>query len=136
MKVRITKNIWYKVIITVFIFWLADFILHFTGVGESNYYYTLKLVNSFLLAFIWFAVIDSKQTWKRIIYALVAGTWISFTYLISSYSGLVQFFGVYALYSPPPFVIFGIFLSPFFWWIYHSLVFWLGIEAARKLIKN
>jgi len=135
MKVKLTKNTWYKIIITVAVFWLADFILHLTGVGESNYYYVLKLVNSFLLAFIWFTVIDSKKTWKRIIYALIAGTWISFTYLISSYSGFVQFFGVYALSSPPPFVVFGVFLSPFFWWVYHSLVFWFGIEAARKLIK-
>lgn len=136
MKVKITKNTWYKIIIAVAIFWLADFILHLTGVGESNYYYTLKLVNSFFLAFIWFSVFDSKIAYKRIIYSFVSGTWISFTYLISSYSGLVQFFGIYALSSPPPFVIFGIFLHPFFWWIYHSLVFWIGIEVAKKLIKN
>ena len=136
MKVKITKNTWYKIIIAVAIFWLADFILHFTGVGESNYYYTLKLVNSFFLAFIWFSVFDSKIAYKRIIYSFVSGTWISFTYLISSYSGLVQFFGIEAGYGPPPFVIFGIFFSPFLWWIYHSLVFWMGIEAARKLIKN
>src|SRR3989338_1945141 len=112
MKIKITKGIWYKIAITVAVFWLADFILHFTGVGESNYYYTLKLVNSFLLAFIWFAVFDSKKIHKRFIYSLASGTWISFTYLVSSYSGFIQLFGVYALYSPPPFVIFGIFFSP------------------------
>ena len=136
MRIKITKNIFYKIIINVAVFWLADFILHFTGVGESNYYYTLKLVNSFLLAFIWFTVFDNKKVYKRIIYALVFGTWVSFTYLISSYSGLVQFFGIIARYSPPPFVIFGIFLPPFFWWIYHGLVFWIGMEVAGKLIKK
>ena len=135
MRIKITKNIWYKVIVTVAIFWLADFILHITGVGETNYYYILKMVNSFLLAFIWFTVFDSKKVYKRIIYVIIFGTWISFTYLISSYSGLVQFFGITALYSPPPFVIFGIFLPAFFWWVYHCLVFWIGIEIARKFVK-
>jgi len=135
MKIKLTKPTWYKIAIAVAVFWFADFILHLTGVGESNYYYTLKFVNSFLLAFIWFVVIDSKNIWKRVLYSFIAGTWISFTYLISSYSGFVQFFGVYALYSPPPFVIFGIFLSPFFWWIYHSLVFLAGVEIARKFVK-
>ncbi len=136
MKIKITKQIIYKIIITVVVFWLADFIMHITGVGESNYYYVLKLVNSFLLAFIWFTAFDSAEVYKRAIYSFVAGTWISFTYLISSYSGLVQFFGIYALSSPPPFVIFGLFLSPFFWWVYHALVFWAGLELARILIKK
>ena len=136
MRIKITKEILYRIIITVGTFWLADFILHVTGVGESNYYYVLKFVNSFLLASIWFTVFDSKQIYKRIIYALIFGTWVSFTYLISSYSGLVQFFGIDAYYSPPPFVVFGIFLSPLFWWIYHALVFWIGIEVARKLAKK
>ena len=136
MRVKITKETIYKIIIAVIIFWLADFIMHITGVGESNYYYVLKLVNSFLLAFIWFTAFDSKQLYKRAIYSLIAGTWISFTYLISSYSGLVQFFGIQALYSPPPFVIFGAFLPPFFWWVYHSLVFWAGLELASGLIKK
>lgn len=136
MKIKITKNTWYKITITIAIFWLADFILHFTGVGESNYYYTLKFVNSFLLAFIWYTIFESKQTYKKIVYSFIFGTWISFTYLISSYSGFVQFFGIGAYYSPPPFVIFGIFLSPFLWWIYHCLIFWLGIEIAQKLIEK
>ena len=133
---KITRKIIYRIIITVAIFWLADFILHATGVGESNYYYLLKLVNSFLLAFIWFTLFDSKQIYKRIIYSFIFGTWVSFVYLISSYSGLVQFFGIDAYYSPPPFVVFGIFLPAFFWWVYHALVFWIGIEIARKLIKK
>jgi len=135
---KLTKQVWYRIIITVVVFWLADFIMHITGVGESNYYYALKLVNSFLLAFIWFTAFDDrhKQCWKRGIYSVIAGTWISFTYLITSYSGLVQFFGVQALYSAPPFVIFGTFLPPFFWWLYHLLVFWAGLELAKILIKK
>ena len=138
MRVKITKSIWYKVIIAVIVFWLADFLMHISGVGESNYYYTLKLVNSFLLAFIWFTAFDERhrKVWKRAVYSFVAGTWISFTYLITAYTGLVQFFGVQALYSAPPFVIFGLFLPPFFWWVFHSLVFWAGLELARKLIRK
>ena len=136
MKVKITKKLICKVIIAVDVFWIADFVMHITGAGETNYYYSLKFVNSFLFAFIWFTAFDSTKVYKRTIYSFVAGTWISFTYLITSYSGLVQFFGVQALYSPPAFVIFGAFLSPFFWWIYHSLVFWLGLEVAIKVIKK
>ena len=136
MRVKITKQIMYKTIITVVVFWLADFLMHIAGVGESNYYYTLKLVNSLIFSFMWFAIFDNKEFHKKAIYSIIFGTWISFTYLISSYSGLIQFFGVYALYSPPPFVIFGVFLSPFFWWLYHSIVFWAGLEVARKVIKN
>ena len=136
MKIKLTKSIWYKIAITVLVFWLADFVMHITGAGESNYYYVLKLVNSFILAFIWFTAFDSIGAWKKLVYSAVAGTWISFTYLITSYSGLVQFFGVQALYSPPAFVIFGLFLPPFFWWVYHILVFWAGLEIARKVIKK
>lgn len=136
MKIKLTKEIIYKIIIAVAVFWIADFLMHIAGVGETNYYYSLKFVNSLLVAFIWFTVFDSKQVYKRLIYAFIFGTWVSFTYLISSYSGLVQFFGIQALYSPPPFVIFGLFLPPFFWWVYHSLVFWLGLEIAKKVIKK
>lgn len=136
MRMKITKEIAYKVILTVVIFWVADFVMHITGVGETNYYYTLKFVNSLLLAFIFFTVFDDAhlKVWKRAIYSFVFGTWVSFSYLITSYSGLVQFFGVQALYSPPAFVIFGITLHPFFWWLYHSLVFWAGLEIARKVV--
>lgn len=133
---KLTKYIWYRVIIAVIVFWLADFLMHIAGVGESNYYYVLKLVNSFLLSFIWFTAFDKIKLYSRAIYSFIAGTWISFTYLITSYSGLVQFFGVQALYSAPPFVIFGVFLPSFFWWIYHSLVFWAGLEIAKKLIRK
>ena len=123
MKIKLTKSIWYRIIITILVFWIADFVMHITGAGETNYYYVLKLVNSFILAFIWFTAFDSIGTWKKLLYSAVAGTWISFTYLITSYSGLVQFFGVQALYSPPAFVIFGLVFHPFFWWVYHCLVF-------------
>jgi hypothetical protein len=27
-----------KIAITVLIFWLADFLMHFTGVGETNFF--------------------------------------------------------------------------------------------------
>ena len=135
MKIRITKEAIYKIIITVAVFWLADFVMHYTGVGESNYYYTLKFVNAFLFAFIWFSVFDSKKRIKIILFSIIFGTWISFSYLISSYSGLVQFFGVYALYSPPPFVIFGLNLPSVFWWVYHIFAFYIGLEIAR-VIKN
>lgn len=136
MRVKITKEIIYKTIIAVVVFWLADFVMHISGVGESNYYYTLKLVNSLIFAFMWFAIFDYSEFHKKAIYSIIMGTWISFTYLITSYSGLVQLFGVQALYSAPPFVIFGFFLPPFFWWVYHILVFFVGIEVARLLIKK
>jgi len=135
MVVKITKSIVYKVLITVAIFWFADIIMHLVGVGESNYYYVLKLVNSFFLSFIWFTVLDKKSHYKKIIYSFVAGTWISFTYLITSYSGFVQWFGVQALYSAPPFIIGSLTLTPYMWWFFHALVFFIGIELAG-LIKN
>jgi len=135
MRVKITKEVIYKVLITIAIFWIADFVMHFTGVGESNYYYTLKLVNSILFAFIWFGIFDSKKHFKKLVFSAVFGTWISFSYLISSYSGFVQIFGVYARNSPPPFVIFGVFLTPLLWWVFHILAFYIGLEVA-SLIKN
>lgn len=110
----------YKIIITVAIFWILDFVMHFTGVGETNYYYFSKLANSILFAFIWFSIYDKKEHIKKLIFSFVFGTWISFYYLISSYSGLVQLLGIYARYTPPAFVIFGLILPPFFWWIFHS----------------
>lgn len=128
---KITKEVIYKTLIVVGVFWFADFFLHFTGVGESNYYYVSKLMNSLLFAFLFFAVFNYKEHWKKILYSFVFGTWISFYYLISSYSGLIQIFGIYARYSPPPFVIFGITLTPFLWWAFHSLMFYIGIELVN-----
>src|SRR3989344_1127249 len=131
MKVKITKEVNYKVLITTAVFWILDFVLHYTGVGESNYYYSLKLINAFIFAFIWFAVFDIRKSLKKLYFSIVFGTWVSFSYLISSYSGLVQFFGVAARYSPPPFVIFGMFLTPILWWVFHILAFYAGLEVSR-----
>ncbi len=125
----------YKLIITVLIFWILDFTLHFTGVGETNYYYISKLANSTLFAFLWFSLYNKKEHSKKLLFAFIFSTWISAYYLVSSYSGLVQFLGVYARYTPPAFVIFGKVLHPFFWWIYHGLAFFLGLEIS-SLVKK
>lgn len=129
------KKAIYKIIITFATFWIFDFLLHFTGVGETNYYYISKLANSILFAFIWFSMYNKKEHSKKLIFSFVFGIWISAYYLVSSYSGLVQLFGVYARYTPPAFVIFGIVLHPFFWWIFHSLAFFLGLELSRLVKK-
>lgn len=46
-------------------FWLSDFILNSTGVGETNYYYLIKLGNVVLFVFIWFAVFDVRISRDR-----------------------------------------------------------------------
>ena len=135
MRVKITKEVIYKVILTTATFWFLDFLMHFTGVGETNYYYSLKLFNAFLFSFIWFAIFDIKKSFKKFLFSIVFGTWISLSYLISSYSGFVQFFGIYANSSPPPFVIFGMFLTPLLWWIFHIIVFYMGLEVSRIIKK-
>ena len=127
------KDIFYKIVITVAVFWILDFVLHFTGVGESNYYYTIKMANAILFAFIWFSIYNKKSHLKKLFFSVVFGTWVSFFYIISSYSGLVQSFGIAARYSAPPFVIFGFFLPSFFWWIWHILGFYLGLEASERI---
>jgi len=127
------KFIFWKIIVVIFVFWFADVFLHFHGVGETNYYYLSKFGNAVLFSLIWFFVFDYREHWKKVVYSLIFGTWISFYYLISSYSGAVQFLGVNALYSPPPFVIFGISLHPFFWWVFHSLAFYAGLEIAERV---
>ena len=125
----------YKGIIAVAVFWILDFVMHSTGIGESSYYYLSKLGNAILFAIIWFFVFNKKEHWKKLLYSIIFGTWVSFYYLISSYSGLVQWFGIYARYAPPPFVILGVFLPPYLWWIFHILAFYIGIELAN-LIKR
>ena len=130
------KNKIYGIITTIFVFWILDFILHKTGVGETNFYYLSKFANAFLFAVIWFFIFDSKSSWKKAVYSIAFGTWISFYYLIASYSGLVQFFGIVARYTPPPFVIFGITFSPFFWWVIHGLGFYLGLEIYGLIRKR
>ena len=135
MKVRVTKEVIYKILLTVAVFWIADFLLHISGAGETTYYYVIKFANAVLFAFIWFAVFDSKKHWKKILFALIFGTWVSFYYLATSYSGLIQLLGVNALYAPPAFVVFGKVFSPYYWWAYHCLVFYIGLEIAG-LVKR
>ena len=130
MKVKITKKTIYKIFITIGVFWVADFLMHFTGIGESNYYYALKFANAVLLAFVWFAVFDSKSHWKKALFSIFVGTWISFSYLVTSYSGFIQWFGISARYSAPPFIVFNLFLSPYLWWVYHILIFCIGLEIS------
>ena len=131
IKSEKTKNI-VKIIIVVLVFWLSDFFLHFTGVGETNYYYLSKFANSILFATMFFFIFKYKEHWKKLAYSFAFGTWISFYYLVSSYSGAVQqFLGISARYTPPPFVIFGITLTPYLWWFYHAIVFYIGLEIAN-----
>ena len=134
---KIKRGTLYKILISVAVFWIIDFVLHYTGVGETNFYYASKLGNAVLFAIIWFGILNYSQHWKKLVYAVIFGTYISFYYLIASYSGLVQFFfSIYARYTPPPFVIFGLYLTPVIWWFVHALAFYLGLELADKLIKQ
>jgi hypothetical protein len=125
-----------QVIIAAFVFWILDFMFHVHGVGESNYYYISKLANSVLFATLFFYAFYQKQHWKKLVYAFIMGTWISFYYLIFAYSGLVQSLGIDAAYGPPPFVIFGVYLSPYLWWVFHALAFYLAIELASLLNRK
>ena len=102
---------------------------------KTNYYYTSKFAKAVLCAFIWFSLYNKREHVKKLLFSIVFGTWISFYYLISSYSGLVQILGVYARGSPPAFVIFGLILSPLFWWVFHILAFYLGLELSSKIKK-
>jgi len=122
--------------VTVIVFWLLDFFMHTSGVGESNYYYISKLANSILFATLFFLAFDWKEHWKKLAFSFVFGTWISFYYLISSYSGFVQWLGIYARYTPPPFEIFGIMLTPYLWWFFHALAFYIGLELSGFLRKK
>src|SRR3989344_1155831 len=124
-----------KIIITVLIFWISDFALHTIGVGESKFYFISKFLNAGIFAIMWFFVFYSKKHWKKIVYSVCFSIWITFYYLVSAYSGLVQSLGIYALYTPPPFVIFGASLVPFIWSITHGLGFYIGIEIADKIKK-
>lgn len=139
MKNSLTTGGLYKILITVGTFWLLDFLLHATGVGETNFYYASKFGNAVLFALIWFFVrgAGARANWKRILYSFAFSTYISFYYLIASYSGLVQFFfGIGARYTPPPFVLFGVVLPPFWWWVFHALAFYLGLLLADALCKT
>lgn len=129
------RKIW-QIAIVVLIFWIADYILHTIGVGESHYYFISKFANAVLFSVLFFLAFNYKEHWKKIAYSIVFGTWISFYYLVSSYSGLVQWLGLYARYTPPPFEIFGIMMSPFWWWVVHGLGFYIGLEVAALLDKK
>ena len=129
------SKVFWKIAITAFVFWIFDFLMHISGVGESHFYYISKFANSVIFASLWWLAFDSDARWKKIVYAFVFGTWISFYYLVSAYSGLVQWLGLYARYSAPPFVFGGLYLSPFLWWAFHAFAFYIGIEVAG-LIKN
>lgn len=135
MKGLTKKETIFKIFIVIAVFWILDFIFHVHGVGETVYYYFLKFGNATLFSLVWFSIFNSKEHYKKIIYSVVFGTWISFTYLITSYSGLVQFFGISAYSSPPPFIIFGITLSPLFWWVFHILAFYLALEVS-EIVKE
>lgn len=124
-----------KIAITLFIFWALDFFMHISGVGETNYYYISKFGNAVLFSIIGFFIFDFKSHTKKLIFSVIFGTWISFYYLVSSYSGLVQLLGISARYSAPPFVIFGYYLSSFFWWFFHILAYYIGLEVAGLIEK-
>ena len=131
-----TKQKIISIIITIAVFWLLDSILHYIGVGETKYYYLSKLGNSIIFAVLWFFVFNSKKHYHKIIYSLIFATWVSFYYLVSSYSGAVQWLGIYARYTPPPFVLGTLYLSPYLWWIYHALGFYLGLIISDLIKKN
>ena len=135
MKKEIKRKI-IQTVITIFTFWILDFALHLTGVGETNYYYLSKFGNAILFSLIWFFIFAYKSHWRKILFSFIFGTWVSFYYLISSYSGLVQILGISARYTSPPFVIAGIFLSPVLWWVTHSVGFYLGLEISSLLEKS
>lgn len=135
MRKRVDKKVLLQIIIVVLVFWILDYLFHNLGVGESRFYYISKLANALLFSVIWFFVFNSESHIKKLIFSFVFGTWISFYYLVSAYSGLVQFLGIYANYSPPPFVIGDLYLSPILWWFFHIFSFYLGLEVAR-LIKE
>jgi len=133
------KNKWIliiKIIIAVLVFWIFDFMLHAIGVGESKFYFISKFFNAVIFAIMWLFVFYSRKHWKKIVYSIIFATWITFYYLISSYSGFVQYLGIYALYTPPPFIILGITLVPFMWWVTHGLWFYLGLEIADLIKKK
>lgn len=132
---EIKKKI-YGLIIAILTFWLSDFILHNIGVGESPFYFISKFANAVIFGIMWFFVFSSKSHFRKLIYSFIFGTWISFYYLISSYSGLVQTLGIYALSSPPPFVIGSLVLHPIIWWFTHALGFYAGLELADVLNKK
>ena len=130
------KGVLLGVVVVVLTFWIIDFILHYAGVGESNFYYLSKFGNAILFALIWFLGFNYREHWKKLAYAIVFGTWISLYYLAFSYSGFVQLLGIDARYTPPPFVIFGVFLSSYLWWLVNIIAFYFGLEFSQLLKRK
>jgi hypothetical protein len=131
------KSTIYKIAITVLTFWLLDYFLHFTGVGETHFYYASKFGNAILFAIIWFGIFRYTDNIKKLIYSVIFGSYISIYYLLGAYSGFVQeYLGITAAQTPPPFVIFGIFLTPVLWWVLHIGAFYLGLVFADYFIKE
>src|SRR3989338_6430305 len=122
---------WNKVLLLALficlVFWMLDWLSHVLGGTETLYYYLSKLGNSFLFSLILVKVFWKKlqQSWiSRVIASVVMGLYISFYYLISSYSGLVQQYGIVALTAPPTFFT----LSPFIWGPAHMLYFFVALN--------
>ncbi len=135
MKVMWSKSLLLRVVVVAFVFWVGDMFLHYIGVGESTFYYISKLGNGIIFAVLWYVGFAYREHWKKIVYSIVFGTWVSLYYLLASYSGLVQSAGIYALESPPLFVVGSLVLHPVAWWVFHSLVFYLGLQVA-ELVKK
>lgn len=133
MREKIGARKFLQICIVFLVFWLLDFIFHYLGVGESNFYYISKFGNAVIFSVMWFLAFGYKEHWKKIIYSIIFGTWVSLYYLLASYSGFVQYLGIPALYAPPPFVVFGVYLHPIFWWFFHAGTFYLGIIIAELL---
>lgn len=136
MKEAMSLKKFWQICVVVFVFWVLDFLFHYEGVGESNFYYLSKFANAVLFSILFFLVFNYKETWKKVVYSFAFGTWASIYYLIASYSGLVQFFGISARYTPPPFVIAGIYLTPVLWWFFHAGAFYLGMIISGLLDKK
>ncbi|MEK6911052.1 MAG: hypothetical protein AABW82_04735 [Nanoarchaeota archaeon] len=136
MKEKMSFKYILQIVIAFAVFWILDFVFHYFGVGESNFYYLSKFGNAVIFSVLWFLAFQYKEHWKKIVYSFIFGTWISSYYLLASYSGFVQYFGIPARYTPPPFVIGGIYLSPILWWFFHAGAFYLGIVISELLDKK
>jgi len=116
------------------VFWMLDWLSHVLGGTETLYYYLSKLGNSFIGSFIlvkYFWPRLKKSMPARIVASVAMGLFISLYYLISSYSGLVQQYGVVALTSPPTFFS----LTPFLWGPAHMLYFFIALKLGIYLEK-
>ena len=136
MKKIFNSFLFFQILVISLVFWLLDFTFHYEGVGESNFYYISKFGNAIIFAVMWVFAFRYKENWKKFLFSFIFGTWVSLYYLLASYSGFVQFIGIDARYTPPPFVIFGFYLHPILWWFFHITVFYLGILIAEYFNKS